>query len=143
MRIYLDNCCFNRPFDNQISIRIKLETEAKLYIQEEVINGSIELVWSYILEYENSQNPFEYRRNAINLWKKIATIKIIEDEEILLLAKDLILFGIKSKDALHVACAIKSNCNFFLTTDDLLIKKLSDYNKIKIMNPVEFIMNRG
>lgn len=143
MRIYLDNCCFNRPFDNQISIRIKLETEAKLYIQEEVINGSIELVWSYILEYENSQNPFEYRRNAINLWKKIATIEIIEDEEILLLAKDLILFGIKSKDALHVACAIKSNCNFFLTTDDLLIKKLSDYNKIKIMNPVEFIMNRG
>lgn len=143
MRIYLDNCCFNRPFDNQISIRIKLETEAKLYIQEEVINGSIELVWSYILEYENSQNPFEYRRNAINLWKKIATIKIIEDEEILLLAKDLILFGIKSKDALHVACAIKSNCNFFLTTDDLLIKKLSDYNKIRIMNPLEFIMNRG
>ena len=143
MRIYLDNCCFNRPFDNQIPIRIKLETEAKLYIQEEVINGSIELVWSYILEYENSQNPFEYRRNAINLWKKIATIKIIEDEEILLLAKDLILFGIKSKDALHVACAIKSNCNFFLTTDDLLIKKLSDYNKIRIMNPLEFIMNRG
>ncbi|MEQ8171367.1 MAG: PIN domain protein, partial [Candidatus Eremiobacterota bacterium] len=81
MRIYLDNCCFNRPFDNQIPIRIKLETEAKLYIQEEVINGSIELVWSYILEYENSQNPFEYRRNAINLWKKIATIEIIEDEE--------------------------------------------------------------
>ena len=143
MRIYLDNCCFNRPFDNQIPIRIKLETEAKLYIQEEVMNGSIELVWSYILQYENSQNPFEYRRNAVNLWKKIATIEIIEDGEILILAKDLISFGIKGKDALHVACAIKAKCDFFLTTDDLLTKKLSKYNKIRIMNPVEFIINRG
>ena len=25
MRIYLDNCCFNRPFDDQSQIKIKLE----------------------------------------------------------------------------------------------------------------------
>ncbi|GAK55959.1 hypothetical protein U27_02920 [Candidatus Vecturithrix granuli] len=36
MRIYLDNCCFNRPFDDQNQIKIKLETEAKLYIQEKI-----------------------------------------------------------------------------------------------------------
>ena len=36
MKIYLDNCCFNRPFDEQSWIRIMLETEAKLRIQEEV-----------------------------------------------------------------------------------------------------------
>ncbi|MFO7884916.1 MAG: hypothetical protein R6U68_08850 [Desulfobacteraceae bacterium] len=33
MKIYLDNCCFNRPFDDQTSLRIRLETEAKLDIQ--------------------------------------------------------------------------------------------------------------
>jgi hypothetical protein len=33
MKIYLDNCVFNRPFDNQNAIRIRLEAEAKLYIQ--------------------------------------------------------------------------------------------------------------
>ncbi|MCL4478222.1 MAG: PIN domain protein, partial [Deltaproteobacteria bacterium] len=27
MRIYLDNSCFNRPFDDQKQLRIKLETE--------------------------------------------------------------------------------------------------------------------
>ena len=36
MVIYLDNCCFNRPFDDQKQIRIQIETEAKLYIQREI-----------------------------------------------------------------------------------------------------------
>lgn len=43
MRIYLDNCCFNRPFDNQSQLRVRLETEAKLWIQERVAAGEIEL----------------------------------------------------------------------------------------------------
>jgi hypothetical protein len=30
MRLYLDNCCFNRPFDNQSIVRNRLETEAVL-----------------------------------------------------------------------------------------------------------------
>ena len=34
MKIYLDNCCFNRPYDDQTQIRISLETQAKLYVQE-------------------------------------------------------------------------------------------------------------
>lgn len=33
MRVYLDNCVMNRPFDDQSHIRIRLEAEAKLYIQ--------------------------------------------------------------------------------------------------------------
>ena len=28
MRVYLDNCCYNRPFDEQSQLRIRLETEA-------------------------------------------------------------------------------------------------------------------
>ena len=34
MRIYLDNCCYNRPYDDQSQIRVSLETQAKLYTQE-------------------------------------------------------------------------------------------------------------
>ena len=76
MKIYLDNCCFNRPFDDQSSMRVKLEAEAKLFIQEKIITGKLQLVWSHILEYENRQNPFVERRNAIIEWKQIATKKI-------------------------------------------------------------------
>lgn len=41
MRIYLDNCCFNRPFDDQNQLRIRLETEAKLGIQEEIFSAGL------------------------------------------------------------------------------------------------------
>lgn len=29
MRVYLDNCCFNRPFDDQRQVRVRLGAEAK------------------------------------------------------------------------------------------------------------------
>ena len=62
MKIYLDNCCFNRPFDDQKQLRIKLETEAKLDIQKRIVQGKIELAWSYILDLENEANPLSGRK---------------------------------------------------------------------------------
>ena len=55
IKVYLDNCCFNRPYDNQSHLRIRLESEAKLKIQEEIRSGAYKLIWSYILDYENSK----------------------------------------------------------------------------------------
>ena len=65
MKIYLDNCCFNRPFDDQSQLRIKLESEAKLKIQTDIQAGVLDFVWSYILDAENEANPFEERKSAI------------------------------------------------------------------------------
>ncbi|MCF7978331.1 MAG: hypothetical protein K9L82_09980 [Chromatiaceae bacterium] len=65
MRVYLDNCVFNRPFDTQRQIRIRLEAEAKLYLQQQIKHGNLELIWSYMLDLENEQNPFRERRMAI------------------------------------------------------------------------------
>jgi hypothetical protein len=63
MRVYLDNCCFNRPFDDQAPVRIRLETEAKMQIQQAIKDGRLLLVWSYILDYENALNLDEDRRD--------------------------------------------------------------------------------
>ena len=140
IRIYLDNCCFNRPFDDQRLIRNRLETEAKLYIQEKILNCNYELVWSYILEYENFNNPFEIRRKAISIWKNIACINMLETQEILLSAKEIIKrYGLKSKDALHIACAIEAKSFYFLTTDDIIIRKLKDLKTIQVVNPINLI----
>ena len=70
MKIYLDNCCYNRPFDDQSQIKIHLEAQAKLYIQAKIREGAYDLVWSYILDYENGKNPYEEKRLAIAPWKK-------------------------------------------------------------------------
>ena len=140
MRIYLDNCCFNRPFDGQDQLRIRLETEAKLGIQEEIFLGRIELVWSYILDYENQFNPFDERREAIQKWKSHAVIDVEESDEVLTKANQLKGKGIGNKDALHIACAIAGKSKYFLTTDEALIMKLKEMEDVQIMNPTEFVL---
>ena len=139
MRIYLDNCMFNRPFDNQTQIRIRLESEAKLYIQGKIKSKSIELIWSYILEVENAHNPHDERKIAIQKWKNISTIKILETPEILANANHLLKFGIKPKDALHVASAVEGKAAYFLTTDDKLLSGVKRSNIIEVLNPVDYI----
>ncbi len=139
MRIYLDNCCFNRPFDDQSQIRIRLESEAKLRIQADIVEEKFELVWSYILEAENKANPFEERMNAISDWKKQAVSVIKENKKIVEKAKKLNKIGLRSKDALHIACAISGKCNYFLTTDDKIINKNNLIREITIIDLIGFI----
>ena len=139
MRVYLDNCTFNRPFDDQSQIRIRIETEAKLFIQREIKEGRIDLIWSYINESENSDNPFHDGKNSIGRWKQFAKIKLDETRNLLETAANLVKSGLRSKDALHLACAIEGKAQFFLTTDDGILRKLADYSKVKILNPVDFI----
>lgn len=139
MKIYLDNCCFNRPFDDQSQLRIRLESEAKLQIQEDIRSGLYKLVWSYILYYENSKNPFRERQEQITKWNSYACDDIIEDGELVKVATKLNQHGIKKIDSLHIACAIKANADFFLTTDDGVLKKASIITDIKITDPIGFI----
>lgn len=139
MIVYLDNCAFNRPFDDQSQIRIRIETEAKLFIQHEIKVGRIDLIWSYINEGENADNPFPDRKKSISRWKKIARVKIDEGQNILIIAGNLLKFGLRPKDALHLACAIEGKAQYFLSTDDGILRKLTDYSSVKILNPVDFI----
>jgi len=72
MKIYLDNCCFNRPFDDQSQLKIRLESEAKMAIQEGIRSGAYLLVWSYVMDYENHKNPFSERREQIGFFKEVS-----------------------------------------------------------------------
>ena len=142
MRIYLDNCCFNRPFDDQGQFRVYLESQAKLYIQEEIKNGKYELAWSYILDYENSLNPYWERRNSIAAWRNIAVCNIVENSEhIDSSAQQLMNAGLKQYDALHIACALAAQCDFFITTDKKILNK--NITGISIKTPMQFIDENG
>ena len=137
IRIYLDNCCFNRPYDDQQCPIIKLETEAKLHIQNEVLLGNLSLVWSFILHYENNDNPFVDRKNQIGLWENIADYIVTYEESIYEKAELVKQLGIKNKDALHIASAIEAHTNYFITTDKKLLNK--DIEDIIIINPIDFL----
>ncbi|HAK87904.1 MAG TPA: PIN domain protein [Nitrospiraceae bacterium] len=139
MRVYMDNCCLNRPFDDQSKMRIRLEAEAVLFIQEKIAAHEIELAWSYIVDYENSFNPFDEKQSAINDLKPFVTIDTDETDSILKNAVVIQKSGLKAFDALHVACAMETGCDYFITTDDTILKKLSGFAKIKVISPIEFI----
>jgi len=136
-RIYLDNCCFNRPYDDQVQLLVQLETQAKLYVQRAVLQGEFDLVWSFILSYENSVNPHENRKHSIAKWKKIATLNVMSSESIVKRTNLIMQKGIKSKDAMHIACAIDAKCHYFLTTDKKLLN--TSIGKINIISPIDFL----
>ena len=140
MKVYLDNCCYNRPYDDQSQTRISLETQAKLQVQRMIKDNKLELSSSYVLMYENSRNPFESRKQSIRSFVKenVKTyIDVTSADEVKSIADEIISTGVKTADAHHVACAILSESDYFLTTDDRLLKYRSD--KVKIVDPTEFI----
>ncbi len=140
MKVYLDNCCFNRPYDDQAQLKIELETKAKLYIQQLIKDHKLDMITSFMLRYENDQNPYNMRKDAILNFIDQNTSGFVSSErlpDITDTIEDIKRTGIKQKDATHVACAIFAGCSHLITTDIRLLKYKSD--KIKVLNPIDFI----
>jgi predicted nucleic acid-binding protein len=140
MKVYLDNCSYNRPFDDQSQMRIHLETQAKLYIQKLIRDGCLSLAISYVSRYEDWNSPHLKNKLTIEKFFENATTYVDIDKANLIehKANDVMGFGVKSKDALHISCAIEAECDYFITTDNGILKKYKT-GEIKVCSPVEFI----
>lgn len=144
LRVYLDNCCYNRPYDDQGQIRISLEAQAKLHVQTMIEKGELQLVSSYMLDYEVSRNPYEARQKTIRSFiDENAGVYVDKsyEAEAEALAEKIKSTGVKSADAIHTACAMIAECDYMLSTDDRLLKYKPD--KMRLVNPVEFIQRIG
>lgn len=136
-KVYLDNCCFNRPYDDQSQPLIRLETEAKLIIQQKILKDNLDLIWSFILHYENNDNPYIDRKRQIVLWETKAKDIVVFENSILAKAKEIMSLNIKEKDALHLSCAIHANADYLITTDKKILNKV--IGRISILNPIDFL----
>jgi predicted nucleic acid-binding protein len=138
-KVYLDNCSYNRPFDDQSQIMILLETEAKRHIQRLIVDNVIDLVYSYVNRFENAKNPHAANRKAINEFFKeaVSYIDHMYSPKIEKRAVAIKQTGIKTADAFHISCAIEGGCKYFITTDKPLLQYTS--NEIIICNPIQFI----
>ena len=140
MKIYLDMCCYNRPYDEQSQLKVAMETQSKLYIQNLIKEKRLELITSYMLRYECSNNPFEMRRNTILDFIHKNTFAYVGEErkeDIEVKATEIMRTGVKFKDACHVASAIYAGCEYFISTDMRLLKNKTD--EIKMVTPIEFV----
>lgn len=135
--IYLDMCCFNRPYDDQTQTRIKLETAAKLELQEHIKAGDCRLLWSAVLDYECSRNPYPEHQLAIFKWRELACQVIEANQAIQQKANEMVTHGIRSYDALHAASAMAGQADMFVTTDDRLLSKLRKHSTLLTLFPAE------
>ena len=134
-------CCYNRPYDPQEQLRIVMETQSKLYIQQMIKDGKMELIGSYILDYECGNVPSSIRRKAITdfIQQNISGYVGLErDEVISKKAKMIMEHNIKKQDAYHVASAIYANCDYFVSTDKRLLKYKT--SEIKMLNPIDLVV---
>ena len=140
LKIYFDNCCYGRPFDNQKDPIIRKETQAKVFIQSLVKYKALELVYSSVSLEEIKAIPFEENNQSIlDFIEKNAKYYVSTDnnETAISLTEEIMRTGVRLKDASHTACAVIAGCDYLITTDKRLIKYTDD--RIKIINPIEFL----
>ena len=143
MRIYLDVCSLNRPFDDHTQDRVRLESEAVITILSRSQTESWILLGSEIIDIEISKIPDDDRMQKVSLLSSISQSYIITDEDTEKRAIELEELDFKSFDALHIACAEKGEADVLLTTDDDLLRKASQNKgilKVKLENPVRWLM---
>ncbi len=123
MRIYLDNCCLQRPLDDQTHPRIRVETEAVFAVLAAVQAGEQILLGSEALEYEVMRIPDEVRRSEVLSVLALASERLQITDAVETLALQLEQQGLGAMDAIHLALASTTKADFFCTCDDQLYRK--------------------
>jgi predicted nucleic acid-binding protein len=143
MRIYLDVCCLNRPFDDQTQSRIHLEAEAILSILNQSRTAGWRIIGSDAIDYEISKMPDDDKRLMVQILSTIRDVYVRVDSLVEKRAAEIMRLDLKTLDALHVACAEKGKAEILLTTDDNLLSKAAKNKrmlKVKVDNPLRWAM---
>ena len=142
MKIYLDVCCLNRPFDDQRQPRIRLESEAIMLILEQFDAGKWRMVSSemILLEVEAIADAERHRRLQALLSGVEDTIRLTP--AVFRRAEVLVQKGLKAADALHVAAAERLRADVLLTCDNRLCRlgrRLRKTLRVRIADPVSWL----
>jgi len=144
LKIYLDTCCYGRPWDGQTSASIIAEANAiETIIDWRHINGYT-IIGSSVLDAEILKNPNAEDRDAIMAFYRDAT-----DGYTYLTATDRTraqsfqAAGLKVNDSYHLAVAEAVGANVLLTVDKPFLRTVNSKNLcgVKVMNPLDFVSN--
>jgi predicted nucleic acid-binding protein len=142
IRIYLDACCLNRPFDDQTQARIRLEAEAVLMILARCEASDWEWLGSEALDWEIGQTPDPERLRRVRSLVAHAHQFIPVGSSEVERAQELESWGIAAYDALHLACAERGGADVLLTTDDRLLHRSAARTselRVQVANPLTWL----
>ena len=136
--VYLDICCFKRPFDDATLERVRREAEAVATVLDATASGKIQLVRSLAHDFENERNPREDRKLATLLWLQAAALRVPASPAAADRARALAGLGFAPLDALHLAFAEQAEAKWFLTTDDRLLNRARTHRgrlRVQVLKP--------
>lgn len=142
MRIYLDTCCFNRPFDDRSVDRIALEAEAVLRILSGIEEDEWQLVVGDVLILELRRMNDAVRRKGCLAMTRAAFLHVLSHADREWETERLVRAGFKRMDAAHLAFASAGEADAFITVDDRLLRRanaLVDTKLPPVMNPTGFL----
>lgn len=142
MRVYLDLCALKRPFDAPRSYRVVVEALAVAALVRESEQGRLEIIGSTALDLENSKNPNQERRDTVAVILGRLHTVVPADNLVMARARQIERQGIRPMDALHVACAERVRCRYFVTCDDKLLRagtRLASNLKVEVVSPPEIV----
>jgi len=114
-----------------------------LSILEMASAGKLELASSDIINDELSEMSDSERREKVELLLDVTTEHISLTAAIERRATELQQWNISALDALHLASAEAANADYFMTTDDYLIRRANrhaDELKVKVENPAKWLI---
>ena len=144
--VYLDVCCFKRPFDDGSIERVRREAQAVAALLDAAQSGALQLVRSPAHDFENERNPREDRRLATRLWLNAAVPSVTTSAAAAVRARELAALGFGPLDALHLAFAEQSAARWFVTTDDRLLKRAVTERsrlRVEVLRPNQVPLETG
>jgi len=142
-RVYLDVCCWNRPFDDQRPERIRLEAEAVLLILGRCEAGAWQWLSSAVVEEEVNHTPSSERRSRVRQMLSGAHGTVALTDVAISRAQELKALGFRTYDALHLACAEQAPVDIFLTTDDRVLRIATRHTaqlQVRVANPLAWLL---
>jgi len=142
MRVYLDCCSLQRPFDDRSQPRIAVEAEAVLVILALCESQQVRLISSESLLFEIGRIPDQTRREDALTILRLAKETVELTTEVEVLARILMASGLKPLDALHLASASTAKADYFCTCDDKFLRKAKTLNGLetRVVSPTELVM---
>jgi predicted nucleic acid-binding protein len=140
--IYMDNCCLNRPFDDQGEDRVRLEAEAVTIILRHIRSGEWIWVGSDTLLIESEDGADEERKMQVGALRMFQHRRVLFDGSDIRRAAEIHALGFGVFDSYHVAAAEKGRCDVLLTTDDRFLAKAAKNRhqlRVSVRNPVGWL----
>ncbi|MDR0305758.1 MAG: PIN domain-containing protein [Chitinispirillales bacterium] len=143
MKIYLDTCCYCRPFDLQRQTQTKVETEA-VFVESIIELCKIfgfDILGSVILATEIKRIcNIEKRRNVLTFYKSTINERAKLSADVVNRAQEINAQGIKAFDAYHIALAETAQVDYLLTVDEKLERTAEKLTlTLKVINPLMFL----